>query len=180
MTEARQHWRASVLRDWRMEETMTKGPFLALVLCLMLGSQVAASGTGTICGSICEDGSGKSIAYAVVQIAGTPMGAQADKNGQFCIWFVPAGRYVLEASICGYFTVRVLEFTVVADSVSFADFVMKPDSLSGPCCILTIGRDDLRVSETSLSKTITSEKIRSFPATSVSELLRKRGAGTFR
>lgn len=159
---------------------MMKVPFLALVLCLMFGSQVAASGTGTICGSICEDGSGTSIAYAVVQIAGTAMGAQADKNGQFCIKFVPAGNYVVEASFWGYFPVRVAEIAVVADSISFVDFGMVPDSTNFTRCIIIDGRDELQISETSSIKTIRSEQIRSFPASSVYELLRKRGAGTFR
>lgn len=153
---------------------------LALTLILMLGARLAASGTGTICGSICEADSGNPMAYAVVQIAGTAMGAQADKNGQFCLKLVPAGSCDMLAYSVGYRTMKMTNIDVVADSVSFVDFVMEADSITFTGCIGITAPDRLMVSETSSSKTITSEKIRSFPATSVSELLRKRGAGTFR
>lgn len=159
---------------------MKKVLSIAMTISLGLGGQVVASGIGTICGFICDEDSGKAVAYAIVQIAGTTMGAQADRNGQFCLKCVPAGTHDMEATMCGYTTAKVTNIVVVADSVSFVDFAMEPDSSKYPCCMIVDGRDEFRVGETSSSKFIQSEQIRTFPATTIYELLRKRGVGTYR
>lgn len=71
-----------------------------------------ATKPGSIEGVVREEGSGKAVAGAKVQIAGTEIFALTDKRGRFTLEEVPAGAQVLEITAGGMQRTKVTDVTV--------------------------------------------------------------------
>jgi len=75
-------------------------------------SRVVAAKPGSIEGTVREEGSGKAVAGAKVQIAGTENFALTDKRGRFTLEEVPAGAHVLEITAGGMQRTKVTDIMV--------------------------------------------------------------------
>lgn len=77
----------------------------AFVLTWVVGYQPAsAEEFGAITGKVVHKLDGGAVAYAIVQIDGTTIGAQADPNGEFAMHNVPPGTYTLTTQLTGWCT----------------------------------------------------------------------------
>jgi iron complex outermembrane receptor protein len=63
---------------------------------------VASRASGTISGSIVDRKTGEPLPYVNVTLKGTSLGSASDEQGQFTISGVPAGEYILVASVIGH------------------------------------------------------------------------------
>ena len=147
------------------------------VLVFSLVALIAATGafagsTGKVRGKLINKKDKGSVPFAVVQIDGTSMGAQADPNGEFIIINVPPGIYSITASLNGWQSVRMTNVEVRVDATAEVNFTMEESVVETEAQIVVAERDLLRVGETSDMRQITAETIKNMPVSTVSELLK--------
>ena len=92
--------------------------------CSIVSSTGAAQSTGTLRGSVTEEG-GRIIPGAVVRLTGLRLGAFVDSTGHYRITAVPAGRYDMRIQKFGY-TVDSSSVLVVAGSDAVHDVQLRP------------------------------------------------------
>ncbi len=156
---------------------MRKANVLRNVLVLMLlalfaSASVFAGSTGKLKGKIIDKKSKNPVPFAVVQIDGTTMGAQADPNGEYIIINVPPGMYSVTASLTGWGSVKTTNVEVRVDGTAQVDFSMEESIVETEAQIVIAERDLLRVTETANLRQITAENIKNMPVATVTDLLK--------
>lgn len=156
----------------------------ALVALVMSGSLVAGT-TGKITGTIVNKTTCEPIPFAVVQIVGTTMGAQADVDGCYEITRVPAGVWSLRAMLTGWVSSSVDSIAVDSNHVEFVDFELTESTYEQEYMITGCGLSWylcclLRLNETGKVKTYTAEELKERPAGDVRETLRRTGGVVYR
>ena len=92
-----------------MKRLLLIGTLLVMYVMVVVTTQLFSGNTGKIRGKIISKKSSDPVAFVVVQIKGTTMGAQANQDGEYIIINVPPGRYELCATLLGWGTVCVTE-----------------------------------------------------------------------
>ncbi len=94
-----------------------------LTLTLLLAISTTQAGvTGKVSGRVIDKETGEGLPGANVVVKGTTLGASADINGNFFILNVPAGIYVVEASMIGYTPVEYKDVRVSIDLTTAINF----------------------------------------------------------
>ncbi len=155
----------------RMANLLRSG-FVLMVIALFAAASVFAGSTGRVKGKITNKKSKEAVPFAVVQIDGTTMGAQADPNGEFLIINVPPGMYSITATLTGWTPVRTQQVEVRVDATVTVDFAMEESIVETEAQIVVAERDLLRVTETANLRQITAENIKNMPVATVSDLLK--------
>jgi Ca-activated chloride channel family protein len=101
-----------------------KALLVALVPALLV-SAVTAIETGSICGIVVDELTGKPLPYANVAVIGTNMGAMALTDGTFCIHGIPAGTYSVKAMMMGYEPKGIHDIVVEPGKKVTIEFKMK-------------------------------------------------------
>lgn len=149
-----------------------RSALVLMVIGLFTAASVFAGSTGRIKGKITNKKSKEPVPFAVVQIDGTTMGAQADPNGEYLIINVPPGMYSVTATLTGWTSVRTEKVEVRVDATIPVDFAMEESIVETEAQIVTADRDLLRVTETANLRQITAESIKNMPVATVTELLK--------
>ncbi len=144
---------------------------LLMVLALFASSAVFAGTTGKLRGKIINKKSKDAVPFAVVEIEGTTMGAQADVNGEYIIINVPPGIYTVSASITGYTTVKTQNVDIRVDATKEINFVLEESVIEMEAEIVVAQRDLLQKTETANLRQITAEEIKNKPVSTVQDLL---------
>lgn len=97
----------------------------AVGLLAAICADLESASTGKVKGQIINLKTKAPIGFAIVEITGTTMGAQADGNGNFLIVNVPPGVYTLRASVTGYTPVLIQNVKVVSDSTAVVNFTFE-------------------------------------------------------
>lgn len=111
--------------------------------------------TGTIKGQI-TDQKNQPVGYATVVLKGTSLGANADENGFYEIFSVPAGSYTLVASMIGY-AEHSQQVQVAAGQFLTVNIVMKADFI-GLDEVVVVGYGTRQVKDLTGSVTAISTK----------------------
>lgn len=149
-----------------------KNVLVLMLLALFTSASVFAGSTGKIRGKIINKKSKEPVPFAVVQIDGTTMGAQADPSGEYIIINVSPGMYSITATLTGWTSVRTEKVEVRVDATANVDFAMEESIVETEAQIVTAERDLLRVTETADLRQITAESIKNMPVATVAELLK--------
>ncbi len=155
----------------RMANLFRSGLVL-MVIALFAAASVFAGSTGRVKGKITNKKTKEAVPFAVVQIDGTTMGAQADPNGEFLIINVPPGMYSITANLTGWTSVRTEQVEITVDATRTVDFAMEESIVETEAQIVVAERDLLRVTETANLRQITAENIKNMPVATVADLLK--------
>ncbi len=91
----------------KRQRSRTGWMFLIVITVLGLCTGQAFAQTGTVAGTVIDDGSGESLPGATLMLEGTSIGAAADVDGRFTLRNVPAGDHVLIVRFIGYRSTEV-------------------------------------------------------------------------
>lgn len=152
--------------------SVLRNVLVLLVLALFASASIFAGSTGKVKGKITDKKSKDALPFAIVQIDGTTMGAQADQNGEYIIINVPPGMYSVTASLQGRTSVRTEKVEVRVDATAQIDFSMEESIIETEAQIIVAERDLLRVTETANLRQITAEAIKNMPVATVTDLLK--------
>ncbi len=108
--------------------------------------------TGEIQGQVLDAETGEALPGASVQVLGTLLGANADREGKFTIKKLAPGFYTLRATYIGYHIGRATVF-VTEGSIARADFKLKPTPLEMSQVIVTASRqvEEIKTATVSVS-----------------------------
>ncbi|MGB5107701.1 MAG: von Willebrand factor type A domain-containing protein [Candidatus Zixiibacteriota bacterium] len=149
-----------------MKRLLLIGTALVIYVLVVVTTQLFSTNTGKIRGKIINKKTKDPVAFVVVQLKGTTMGAQANKNGEYIIINVPPGKYEICASLHGWGTVCVTELTVDVNSTTVQDFSLDEAAVETEAQIVVVERDRLRVGETSDMRQFKSQSVKNMPMTS--------------
>jgi len=145
---------------------------LLLVVALLASTSVWAGTVGKVRGKITNKKTKEAVPFAVVQIDGTTMGAQADVNGEYMIINVPPGVYSVTAKLTGYTSVRTEAVDVRVDQTSTINFALDESVIETEAQVVTAQRDLLKLTETANLRQITAETIKNMPVSTVQDVLK--------
>ncbi|MBN1780865.1 TonB-dependent receptor [bacterium] len=98
-------------------------------LCLLCLNLMVMARQGTIEGTVTDAATGYPLSGCNIMIKGSKLGAAADRNGEFVIDHIAAGRYTLEASMIGYGIVLKPEITVEMHRVTQVHFELSAQAI---------------------------------------------------
>ncbi|MGH7575333.1 MAG: TonB-dependent receptor domain-containing protein [Longimicrobiales bacterium] len=102
---------------------------LAAVLWLAASSNALAQEEGRIAGTVSDAATGRPIADAGIELAGTQVRIATDLAGRFRTQSLAAGVYTLQVSMLGYTTLRVDSVRVTAGDVTTLPLVLEPTAI---------------------------------------------------
>lgn len=146
-----------------MKRLLLIGTLLVMYVMVVVTTQLFSGNTGKIRGKIISKKSSDPVAFVVVQIKGTTMGAQANQDGEYIIINVPPGKYELCATLLGWGTVCVTELSVAANSTTTQDFSLEEAVVETQAQIVVTERDLLQQGATSDLRQITRESVKNMP-----------------
>ena len=100
--------------------------FATIALFALAGSAVAQ---GTISGSVLDRQTGDPLIGATIFLAGTNYGTICDFEGNFQLFDVPAGTYVLFSSMIGYQKASIIGVEVKEGAVAKLDIALAPEAI---------------------------------------------------
>lgn len=152
---------------------------LFVIVILLLAVSIAHAGvTGKISGQVIDRETGEGLPGANVVVKGTTLGASADINGNFFILNIPAGIYVVEATMIGYTPVEYKDVRVSIDLTTAINFNLSSTVLDlGQVVSIIAERPLIQKDVTASTKITTNEQIQSLPVTTVNQAI-ATSAGT--
>ncbi|MFA6042647.1 MAG: carboxypeptidase-like regulatory domain-containing protein [Patescibacteria group bacterium] len=102
---------------------------------------------GVIGGRILYYQRNRAIAFAIAEIDGTPMGAQANADGVYQIRRVPPGIYSLRGSLTGYCSAHATNVIVQAGTTTQVEFLLEDSVMETGVTANSDNRAPLRISE---------------------------------
>ncbi len=100
--------------------------FATIALFALAGSALAQ---GTISGSVLDRQTGDPLIGATIFLAGTNYGTICDFEGNFQLFDVPAGTYVLFSSMIGYQKASIIGVEVKEGAVAKLDIALAPEAI---------------------------------------------------
>ena len=155
-----------------MKRLLLSGIVLVIYVLVVVTTQVFSTNTGRIKGKVTDAKTKDPIAFAVIQISGTTMGAQADQNGEYMIINVPPGKYELCAMLTGWTSSCVKELTVTANVTTTQDFALTESIVQTDAQLCIAERDLLKKTETTHLRQISPADIKTMPVAKVADLLK--------
>ncbi|HVS60840.1 MAG TPA: TonB-dependent receptor [Gemmatimonadaceae bacterium] len=146
----------------------------------LLGARVArAQGGqgGTVVGQVTDASTRQGIVRAVVQIEGTPLGANTDQDGRYRIVNVPAGAHTVVARRIGYTPTRQT-VTVTGDQSITANLVLQTAATSLDQVIITgtVGAQERREIGNAVSTINAADQLSKSEAPNLATLLNARAS----
>ncbi|MEO6693983.1 MAG: TonB-dependent receptor [Ignavibacteria bacterium] len=132
---------------------------LTLILTILIFSEKnSAQTTGSIYGTVVDAKDNSPLAGALIKIAGSNKGANADDDGAYLILNVDVGTYEIEASSIDYETKRVKEVRVSVDSRVTLNFALSPKGAIETEIIVIEGTRS-GIEKTEVGRLVTQEQI---------------------
>ena len=142
--------------------------FPGLLLSLLFPAMLAAENTeesprkplsdANITGHVQDAATGEHLPYITVVVKGTTIGTATDGTGHYFLKNLPAGEFVLEASMLGYGTVEKKVTTTSGKTIE-VNFVLTEDSERMDEIVVTANRNETNKKESSTIVNITSGKL---------------------
>ncbi len=155
-----------------MKRLLLSGIVLMIYVLVVVTTQVFSTNTGRIKGKVINAKTKDPVAFAVIQIMGTTMGAQADQNGEYLLINVPPGKYELCATLTGWTKVCVQELTVSANATTAQDFALNEAVIETDVAIVVADRELSAQNETAHIRQIKPADIKNMPVATVADLLK--------
>jgi outer membrane receptor for ferrienterochelin and colicins len=115
--------------------------------------------TGKIEGRVVERKTKERLPIVNISVKGTTLGAATDKDGNYFIAGIPAGKYQVYASMIG-FRSMTKSVEVYADSISVLDFELSPTAIEGEGVVVTATRTERLLKDVPVyTEVITGKKI---------------------
>ena len=145
-------------------------PILVIVCAFTLTAQ--AGQTGKIVGRITDAESGESLLGVNMFLEGTTMGGATDLEGYYIILNLPPGTYILNSSMIGYSTVRVIDVMVAIDQTTTINVSLKRAVLESSEAVTIIAdRPIVQKDLTSSLSIVRSEDITQMPVEDLADIL---------
>lgn len=143
-----------------------------LVLLLLAAPTLAlAQSTGKIAGSVVDAETGESLPGASVILEGTSFGAATDIDGQFEIFEVPPGTYVVVTSYTGYATERRDGVEIIAGITNPLNFQLRPATVELDIVEVTAERPLVNVTATNAVRRMGREELASLPTRNAQDVI---------
>lgn len=126
---------------------------------------------GRISGTISDRETGDPLIGADIIIEGTQYGTASDDDGNYTIPYVPAGTYEVAASYMGYAPSMLTNVIVHADQITMLQFRLASAIIEVSGVTAVAERPLITVSETSTSRSITSQEMARLPASTTGGIL---------
>lgn len=84
--------------------------------------------TQTIRGTVTDRDSGTPIPYVSVGLLGTEKGTTTDEKGEFCLEYIPVGRYNIQATSVGYAPIILREVMVASSKEIYLEIQLKENT----------------------------------------------------
>lgn len=144
---------------------------LSAVVCLcVLQSPVQAGTTGTVSGTVTDQG-GRPVIAATVQIVGLRLGAYTNTEGAFTILNIPPGTYAVKASRLGFNAVTLTGVVVSADKTARADFKMGDTTLKTEEVVVVADRPPVDLKKTSSQTSLDTKEIEQLPVQDLDDVV---------
>ncbi len=111
-----------------------------LLAVLLLAFSIQAASTGTIKGRVVDAKTGDPLVGVNVIVQKTKLGAATDKKGNFKISKVPAGVYVIRATMIGYIPEKVSGVKVEAAKTTSLRIKLNPQKIKGEAVTITASK----------------------------------------
>ena len=153
-----------------MDSTRTTFFFLLL---LLLTVQVYGQGSVEISGVVTDKATGDPLPGASIFIEGTSIGSASNPQGQYRIFRVPAGSFVVVASYIGYQEVRT-EVTVAGEDL-VVDIEMEFTTFEGEDIVVTAQAEgqmaaiNQQISSVTIKNVVSADKIQDIPDANAAE-----------
>ncbi len=141
------------------------------VLNMITTLNILAGTTGKIAGRVMDKTINEPLIAANIVIKGTSMGATTDADGYFFIINIPPGKYTLEASYIGYFTLSKRNIQVSVDQTTRADFDLIPETMESETIEIVAERPIVQKDLTSTMAKISGEQIAALPLEDVGDVV---------
>ncbi|MFA5833215.1 MAG: TonB-dependent receptor [Bacteroidota bacterium] len=146
--------------------------FHIATIVIFSSSLLIAGTTGKIAGKVTDSKTKEGIPSAVVAIAGTPLGASTDFDGNYVIVNVPPGTYSVSVSYVGYQPTRINNVGVNVDYTTTLNIQLNESAVELNEFIVEGERNPLiRQDQTNPVVAVTAENIQALPVTSISEII---------
>jgi hypothetical protein len=137
--------------------------FFNLLLSSILGTFPVFAVTGIVEGSVTDAVTGQPLPGANIILKDMDLGAAADQSGFYVIENVPAGEYVIQASMIGYEDRVAADQPVEVNRVTRIDFEMRERVIITESVAITGSYFERGSDAVSSSHTLSSREIRSSP-----------------
>jgi outer membrane receptor for ferrienterochelin and colicin len=137
--------------------------FFNLLLSFILGTFPVFAVTGIVEGSVTDAVTGQPLPGANIILKNMDLGAAADQSGFYVIENVPAGVYIIQASMIGYEDRVTADQPVEANRVTRIDFEMRECVIVTESVAITGSYFERSSDAVSSSHTLSSREIRSSP-----------------
>jgi len=132
--------------------------FFLLITLNMLNAGV--HNNGLIEGRVSEKNSNIPLAGVNIIIKGTMFGAISDKNGNFKMENIPAGKYLMQVQMIGYHTIEK-EIEVKKSHIIYLQFELAPEIIKGEAIVVTGTRTPRYVKNSPVkTEVVTKEEIK--------------------
>ncbi|MGE5314236.1 MAG: TonB-dependent receptor [Acidobacteriota bacterium] len=145
---------ASVKRGW------TRIALGIAALMIASAALLQAQTAGKISGTVRDAQTREPLVGVNVRIIGTSFGAVTDVEGAYFILNVPAGKYVVQASIVGFQKMSLRDVIVNSNRTTTADFRMTSEAIEHAEVIVEATRPDVEKEKTSTSEIIRSDDVK--------------------
>ncbi|MBN2001566.1 TonB-dependent receptor, partial [candidate division KSB1 bacterium] len=146
--------------------------FITFIFILCFSTSTFGGTSGKIMGKITDAETTEPLIGANITIAGTTMGAAADREGYFSIINVPPGIYELRASMMGYQTKTIAQVTVNIDLTTTMNIQLASTVLDMDAVVSVVAERPLvQMDMTSSLASIGTEEIDALPVETVTDVL---------
>lgn len=144
----------------------------ALFFSLISISFLWAGSSGKIAGSITDAESGEPLPGVNIVIKDALLGAASDLDGYYVILNVPPGKYILEVSMVGYGTKKIVDVVVRIDQTTTINAKLSPETLDIAEEITVVAtRPVVEMDVAGSRANISSDEIKALPVTEVSSVV---------
>ncbi len=154
-----------------MQEALTYGAVLLLVLLGVAASHTAQAQTGKIAGQVTEGDTGEPLPGVNVVIVGTTQGTTTNVDGYYSILNLKPGAYAVRASFIGYTPVVVENVRVRIDQTTEIDFELETEVLEGEEVVVTAERPLIQRDLTATSTSVSSEELAALPVLTFNDVI---------
>jgi len=170
--------RSNAARPRAMRERRTaSAPRLLLSIMLALAASSGSACAETILrGTVADSVSGEALIGANVYLVETAHGGVTDRQGEFRITGIPAGRYQLRVSYIGYHA-RELDITLVEDEAATLDIRLLVDVIESEEIVVTtqlrgqVAAINQQLTANTIMNVISEEKIQELPDANAAEAI---------
>ena len=141
------------------------------ILCALLASAPAQSGTtGKLTGRVL-DGRQRPVEVVTVMVTGTRLGAYTDAGGRYTILNIPAGTYEISFSRMGFAGKRIQNVVISADQTTTLDAALAETEVAAEEVVVVAERPPVELGVTSTRTTLTTEQIESLPVQNLDDVV---------